>query len=175
MTTANDLNRTALEGASGMNERIQELADRFEQANAEATAAVERLSAADWQKRTGEGWTVAATAHHIAIVHEGIVAFVAEVANGTARQRSEMGSINESNARHAEEYAVCSKDEVLAEMRSRGAAAAAILRGLTDAQLDRVTDAIPGMPVVSTERIIEMALIGHVTEHLNSIKRAVAG
>src|SRR5215207_3316940 len=62
--------------ASTVSERAQSLAGKFEQANAEAIALVERLSDAEWQTTTGEGWTVAATAHHAAIVHEGIARFI---------------------------------------------------------------------------------------------------
>ena len=121
---------------------------------------------------TGEGWTVAATAHHAAIVHEGIARFVAAVAEGTATPRSGMDTIDESNARHAQEYATCSKAEVLTELQAKGDAATAIVRGLSDEQLDRTTDAIPGMPPVSAARLVEMALIGHVREHVESIKQA---
>jgi hypothetical protein len=64
---------------------------------------------------------------------------------------------------------------VLDEMRSHGAAAAAIVRGPSDEQLDRTTDAIPGMPPVSAAQLIEMALIGHVTDHVASIKQATGG
>jgi uncharacterized damage-inducible protein DinB len=158
-----------------MSERADALAAKFEQANADAIATVERLSDADWRKTTGEGWTVAATAHHAAIVHEGIARFIREVADGTATPRSGMDTIDQSNARHAQEYASCSKAEVLDELRARGATAAAIVRGLSDEQLDRSTDAIPGMPPVSAEQLVEMALIGHVAEHTASIKQATGG
>lgn len=158
-----------------MSERARQLADRFEQANAEAIATIEQLSEADWQKITGEGWTVAATAHHAAIVHDGIAGFVRAVAAGSAQPRSNMDAIHESNAKHAREYANCSKAEVLAELRSRGAAAAAIVRGLSDEQLDRTTDAIPGQPGVTAGWLVEMALIGHLNEHVGSIKQATAG
>jgi hypothetical protein len=82
-----------------VSERVNALAAKFEQANAEAIALVERLSDADWQKATDEGWTVAATAHHVAIVHGGIAGFVREVAIGTATPRSGMDTINESKRR----------------------------------------------------------------------------
>lgn len=156
-------------------ERAQALAATFEQANADAIATVERLSDAGWQRTTGEGWTVAATAHHAAIVSEGIARFIGEVANGTATPRSGMETVNESNARHAAQYAGCSKAEVLDEFQAKGAAVAAIVRGLSDEQLDRTTDAIPGMRPVSAAHLIEMALIGHVAEHVASIKQATGG
>jgi hypothetical protein len=154
-------------------ERANALAERFEQANADAIAIVGRLSDADWRQITDEGWTVAAAAHHIASVHPGIAAFVRAAGNGNARQRPDMGAVGESNARRAREYAACSRSEVIDELRAQGAAAAAIVRGLGDEQLDRTTDAIPGRAAVSAAQLIEMALIGHVREHLASITRAV--
>jgi hypothetical protein len=172
---AEPLTTTIEEESNDMGERAHALAAKFEEANADAIATVDRLSDADWQKLTGEGWTVAATAHHAAIVHEGIVNFVREVASGTATPRSNMDTINESNAAHAEAFATCSKAEVLEEFRSQGAAAAAIVRGLSDEQLDRSTDAIPGMPPVTAAQLVEMALIGHVREHTVSIQQAIGG
>jgi uncharacterized protein YndB with AHSA1/START domain len=156
-----------------VSERAAALAAKFEQANADAIETVERLSEAQWQLLTGEGWTVAATAHHAAIVHDGIAGFVREVANGTATPRTGMDAIDESNAKHAQEFAACDKSEVLETLHARGAAAAAIVRGLTDEQLDRQTDAIPGAPPMSAAQIIEIALIGHIAEHTRSIKQAI--
>src|SRR5437879_4235664 len=103
--------------APRVSERANQLAVLFEQANAEAIATVERLSDADWQQATGEGWTVAACAHHAAIVHEDIARFAGRFASGgePAPQATSMESIHESNATHAEAYAACSKAEVLAE------------------------------------------------------------
>jgi len=48
-----------------MGQRAEDLAKKFERANADAIATIEKLSDADWQKQTLEGWTVAACAHHI--------------------------------------------------------------------------------------------------------------
>jgi hypothetical protein len=155
-----------------MSARARSLAAAFEALNDDAIATVERLGDAEWGKVTREGWTVAACAHHTAITHEGIAGFAREIASGSARRRSGPDTIHESNARHAEEYATCSKVEVLEALRARGAAAAAVVRALDDEQLDRTTDAIPGMTGVSTARLIEMALIGHLREHLDSIKLA---
>jgi uncharacterized damage-inducible protein DinB len=157
-----------------MSSTAQELAAQFEAANDEAIALVEGLSDADWRKTTEEGWTVAATAHHAAIVHEGIANFVQEVAEGTAAPRPGMESIDQSNAEHARAFADCSTAEVLAAFRTKGAAATAIVRGLSDEELARTSDAIPGMPPQSARWIIEMALMRHLAAHVASIKAALS-
>ena len=155
-----------------MSELANALAAKFKRSNADAIATVERLSDGDWKNITGEGWTVAACAHHVASVHDGIAGFISDVANGNARPRPGIDVVDESNAKHAREYANCSKAEVLDELRLKGAAAAAIVRGLSDEQLARTTAAIPGRPAVSAAQLIEMALIGHVDVHIASIKMA---
>lgn len=159
-----------------MSERAEALAEKFEDANADVIALVESLSDADWQTRTGEGWTVAATAHHVGIVHEGIAGFINRFANSTAAppKTSSMETVHESNASHAQAYAACSKAEVLDELRAKGAGATAIVRGFSDQQLDYSALAPSGM-VQTTEQLIEYVLVGHVNEHLASIKQATGG
>jgi hypothetical protein len=78
----------------------------------------------------------------------------------------------EPNAKHAKEYAGCSKAEVLEQLRTKGTEAAAMVRGLSDEQLDRSAVALQGMPAVSAAQMIERVLIGHVRSHLASIAGA---
>ena len=176
MTAANNPGPAFLEGASSASKRANQLPAKFEQANADAIATVERLSDADWQKITGEGWTVAACAHHVAAVHEGIAGFIKQFADGSAPPRpAGMEAVDESNVEHAREYADCSRAAVLAGLRSEGAAAAAIVRGFSDEQLDRSAVAVQDNPAVTTRQLIEMVLIGHVREHVESIKQTTRG
>jgi hypothetical protein len=155
-----------------LSERANQLAATFEQANADAIATIEKLGEADWQKTTPEGWTVAACAHHVSSSHEGIAQWVGAIANGVEIPSASLKDFEAPNAKHAAEYATCSKAEELAELREKGAAAAAFVRSLSDEQLERKAVAVTGMPPVSAAQLIEMVLIGHVKEHVGSIAKA---
>jgi hypothetical protein len=50
------------------------------------------------------------------------------------------------NARHGEEYATCTRAEVLDLLRCNGVDAAAFARGLSDEQLRRTGTYIEGLP-----------------------------
>jgi carbon-monoxide dehydrogenase large subunit len=53
------------------------------------------------------------------------------------------------------------------------ATAAALVRGLSDAQLDRSGTVLTGMPPMSAEQITSGILINHIEEHLTSIRATV--
>jgi uncharacterized damage-inducible protein DinB len=158
-----------------MGARADALAKRFEEASKAVTDVVTRLSDADWKKMTaGEKWSVGVVAHHIAMAHAGIANIVKSVASGNAVPNTTMAQLDQMNAQHAKEYASCTKAETLELHKKNAAAAAAVVRGLSDAELDRTGGVLVGMPPMSTQQVVERVLINHVNEHLGSI-RAAAG
>src|SRR5262245_12405886 len=150
-----------------MSERARTLADRFEQANRDLISAVERISDAQWKaKTTAEGWNVGVVAHHIAGGHIGISTAIQKIANG---ESFPMPNLDKLNAEHAAQYANATKAETLALLRQNAATAAAMVRGLGDAQLDRV-----GGPMnMSAAKAIERILIGHIHDHHASIRKTI--
>jgi uncharacterized protein (TIGR03083 family) len=153
-----------------MSERARALAERFEQANRELIATVERLSDADWKTETpAEHWTVGVVAHHVAGSHKDIAGLVEMVASGKPVPPLNMDTFDQANAAHAREHANCTKAETLALLRQNGARAAETVRALGDEQLDRVG----GSMGMSAAQIIERVLIGHIHEHHGSIKSAL--
>jgi hypothetical protein len=156
-----------------MGARANALATQFEAKAAEMTKAIETLTDADWKKVTSAKWSVGVTAHHVAGAHEGIAGIVKTVAAGQSMPPFTMAMLDEMNAKHASEHAGCTKAETL-ELHKKGAgAAAAVVRGLSDAELDRSGTVLTGMPPMSTQQIIEGILINHIAEHLGSIRDAV--
>ena len=150
-----------------MGQRAAALADAFERINAEVVAVVARCSAVDWDAVcAAEGWSVGVVAHHIAGGHMGISGAVQKIANGESFQ---LPNFDKMNAEHAIQFASTTKAETLALLRQNAAAAAAIVRGLGDAQLDRVGGSL-GM---SAAQAIERILIGHVHDHHASIKKTI--
>lgn len=157
-----------------MSARSESLAKQFESRVAEMTGAIEKLTDADWEKiTTAEKWSVGVTAHHAAGAHEGISGILKTVASGQSVPHFTMAMLDEMNAKHALEHANCTKAETLALHTKGAAAAAALVRGLSDAQLDTSGTVLTGMPPMSAQQIVEGILINHVKEHLDSIRATV--
>jgi len=157
-----------------MGARAEALARQFETKAQEATTVFRSLGDADWKKTTGaEKWTVGVTAHHIASSHEGIAGIIKTIAAGQAMLHFTMEMLHEMNAKHAKEHAATTKTETLALHEKGAAAAAAIVRGLSDDQLAKTGTVLGGMPPMSVEQVITNILIHHVDDHLGSIRKTI--
>jgi len=166
---ANTLNAEVTMGA-----RSDTLAKQFEAKAGEMTAVLEKLSDADWKKvATGEKWPVGVMAHHVAGAHEGIAGMTKTVASGGTLPPFTMAMLNEMNAKHAKDFSNCTKAETLALHQKGVAIAAGIVRGLSDADLDKKGALLTEMPTMTVQQIIENVLINHVQEHLGSIRATV--
>jgi len=158
-----------------MSARAEELARRFEQANNDLVKAVQGCSNEQWGKTcTGERWSVGVTAHHVASSYGPITGFVQALANGTPMPPLTAEMLDHSNAEHARQFAHCTKEETVGLLQSGAKAAAAAVRGLSDEQLDKGAElALMGGKRVSAAQLVELALIGHPTSHLASIRAAL--
>ena len=155
--------------------RAEELAKKFDETCSEMNKTVEGLSDADWKKVTSaEKWPVAVVAHHVAQAHDGISGLVQLVAKGQPLPALTMDMIHAGNATHAKEQANVTKAETVALLKSNGSKASGIVRGLSDAELDRSASVLVGMPAMTAAQAIEGIMINHVREHLGSI-RATTG
>jgi hypothetical protein len=159
-----------------MGARAESLAKQFETKAAEMTAVIKGLSEADWKKTTeAEKWPVGVTAHHVAQGHEGILGIVKTLAAGQSIPNFTMDMLHEMNAKHAKEQAGCTKAETLALHEKNAAAAAATVRGLSDAALDQKGTVLTGTPAMTTQQVVEAILISHINDHMGSIRKTVGG
>ena len=157
-----------------MGARAESLAKKFEAKAAEMTAALGTLSDADWKKVTAaEKWSVGVTAHHVAGAHEPIAGIVKTVAAGQSIPNFTMAMLDEGNAKHARDFAACTKAETLALHQKGAVAAAATVRALSDADLDRSGTVLTGAPAMTAQQVIEGVLINHIDDHLGSIRKTV--
>lgn len=157
-----------------MGARAETLAKQFEAKAGELGGTIEKLSDAEWKKvTTAEKWPVGVTAHHVAGAHEGISGMVKTLASGQALPPFNMAMLDEMNAKHAKEFAGCTKAETLALHQKGAASAATIVRGLSDSELDRSGVLLTGMSPMTVQQIVEGILINHITEHLDSIRATV--
>ena len=156
-----------------MGARADALAKQFEEKVQEATVAIEKLSDADWKAITAEKWSVGVVAHHFAASHEGIAGIIKGVSAGQAMPPFTMDMLNAMNATHAQEHAGCTKAETLALHKKNAAAAAGLVRGLSDADLAKGGTVLVGMPSMTVEQIVTGILIHHIDEHLGNIRATI--
>jgi DinB family protein len=156
-----------------MGAKGEAFARQFEAKVEEATALLETLSDADWKKTTAaEHWTVGVTAHHIASSYEPATRIITTIAPGRALPHFTRQMLDGRNAQHARDFAGCTKPETIALHKK---AAAAAVRGLSDADLAMTGTVFTGMPPVSAEELVKRILLAHVDSHFGSIRKTVGG
>jgi hypothetical protein len=158
-----------------MGAKAEALAKQFETKVQEATAVLDKLSDADWKKVTSaEKWPVGVVAHHVAMGHQGIGGLIKSAASGQHKPSFGSKELDQMNAQHAKDFANVGKPETLALHKQNAASAAAIVRGLDDAALAHSAEPLTGMSAMTTEQMIKAILIGHIDEHLGSIRKTVS-
>jgi uncharacterized damage-inducible protein DinB len=153
--------------------QAETLADAVTAANAALIDAVERCSDEGWRRHSArEGRTVGVLAHHVALAYGPIAGMARAVADGHAPALPSQEALDGMNARQAIEAADVSREETLALLRREGAGAAALVGGLSDAQLARTFEGFDGQEW-TVARFIEGAVVGHPVQHLASIRAAL--
>ncbi len=157
-----------------MGARAETLAKQFEAKAAEMTKTLGQLTDADWKKVTSaEKWPVGVTAHHVAGGHEQIAGIVKTVAAGQSIQGFTLDMLHASNAKHAKDFAGCTKAETVTLHETGAAAAAATVRKLSDAELEKSGTVFTGAPAMTAQQVIEGVLINHIDDHMGSIRATV--
>ncbi|HEY8173358.1 MAG TPA: DinB family protein, partial [Dehalococcoidia bacterium] len=155
-----------------MGQRAAALADQLENALANFAAAIEGCSDEQWTSgRTTEGWSVAATAQHVAGQFPLELEYITAAAESKTMPGYSWDDINGKNDGRASANMSAKKSDVIAQLKKEGGAAASYVRGLSDEQLDRTAPLkLADGAMVSTQQLIEGGvLIAHVTGHLESM------
>jgi hypothetical protein len=157
-----------------MGARSEALAKQFESKAREALATLQDLSDAEWKKVTeAEKWPVGVTAHHLAGALEPVSYMVRSLAAHESTGTLSAAMLDEMNARHAQEFASCTKAETV-ELHQRGmTTAAATIRALSDDQLAISGTVLIDVPPMTAEELIARGLLQHIDEHFGSIRRTV--
>jgi hypothetical protein len=149
--------------------RAAQLTAQFEATTQNAIEAVQACSDEKWRKPVpDDGRTVGVLAHHMATGDVPIGNIVQAIAGGKPVPPITPEMINQGNALHAQQFANVGKDETIAALRQNGSAAAALVRELTDEQLDRSADLLGTS--WTAERAIQQILIGHIAGHTETIR-----
>jgi len=158
-----------------MGARGETFAKQFESKAQEATAVFEKLNDADWKKVTSaEKWPVGVTAHHLASSHQGIGGIMKALADGKSGPNIPMDALHQMNAKHAQDFANCTKAETVELHKKNVSTTAALLRSLDDAAFDKSGTVFTGAPAMSAGQMAGI-LCSHIDEHLGSIKKTIAG
>ena len=160
------------EGASSSQARM--LAWEFEHANQQLADTLETCSSKQWQAMCVDtGWTVAVQAHHVASNHRVIANVIQDAAQGRPHAPLPSRILDESNDRHAVEFANISRDDVVELLRRDGPAVAISYRVLSDEQLKRPGWHLneSGAPTVTD--LIKHLAIGEIERHGAAIREAI--
>jgi len=153
-----------------MSSRAESLATAFERVNAALVAAIEGCSDAEWGTISdSEKWAIGVVAHHVAEDHSLLTGWVQIVAAGTDVPAMPPGFVDQYNAQQAQKNAGCTRPATIELLRANMQEAAVLIRRLTDEQLD-TRSSVLGRAGLSTEDVIQHILIGHVQQHLASIR-----
>jgi hypothetical protein len=157
-----------------MGAKGEALAKQFEAKSRDALATLEKLSDADWKKVTeAEKWSVGVTAHHLAGALEPVSYMVRAIAAGQSPGDFSLAMLDEMNARHAKDFANCTRAETIELHRKGTATAAATIRGLSDEELATGGTLFKGVPPMTAEQVIVAGLLNHTDEHFGSIRKTV--
>jgi Mycothiol maleylpyruvate isomerase N-terminal domain len=151
------------------------LARQFDGKARDAVATLEKLGDADWKKVTSaERWSVGVTAHHLAGALEAVAGIVTHIVSGAPpRGQFTRAMLDEMNAQHAKEHAGCTHAETVALFKKGAATASAVVRGLSDDQLAKSGTVFSDAPPMTAEQLIMLGLLGHIDDHMGSIRKTV--
>jgi hypothetical protein len=160
-----------------MSTRAQILAERVEQGARELIAFVEECSDTDWQTVCPEeGRMVGVLVHHVASAYPAEVDLVKVLASGQAIAGVTWEMVDQMNVEHAEGHGEVTREETLELLRRNSAAAADVIRELSDEELDNAAPvSLHWDAPLTTQYFIEEHPISHSFAHLTSIRAALNG
>jgi hypothetical protein len=157
-----------------MGTQAETLAAAVEGANDALIDAVRQCSDEGWRKYSAtEERTVGVLAHHVALAYGPIAGMAKAVADGQNPGVPSQDQLAAMNAHHAIEAANVDREETIALLQRNGAAAAALVRELSDTQLAQTFTGFGGQEW-TVAQFIESAVVGHPQQHLANIQEALA-
>jgi hypothetical protein len=148
-------------------------ADELHQVNAEAIALARACTDAQWQvKVRGEEWPVGVVLHHIAEGHVNAMGWLESMLRGEAVTDTSEG-IDDMNVEHAVRAAAVHQEATARLLEENGARLEMLLRGLSDADLDRVAPFGPAGGAELPVRAFAPVTAGHARQHLAHARTAL--
>lgn len=158
-----------------MSARAEALAQDFEAAITDLEKAIQACPDEQWKAASAdEGWTVAASAHHVGHQFELEMEYLTAHAAGRPLPSYTWDDVHKRNNGHAVEFANCTRDDAIKILRDGSVGVRAFIRGLSDEQLDRQAP-LPladGAEVTLQQLLEGGVLIDHVRSHTKSLSGA---
>ena len=158
-----------------MNKRAKALADRLERGVAALVTFANALNTAQWKTPIPkDGRTVGVVIHHVASVFPTEIHLAQILASGKPVTGVTTTDIHEANAAHARDNADVTKEDALRLLERNGAAAATVIRSLTDEQLDRAAPvSLYEDAPLTTQFMLEDHAVRHSYHHLMLLRHAL--
>ena len=148
--------------------RAQELTATFLKGFNAVIKTVEALTDEQWRLKTAEeGWTVGVVAHHLA-VSTGLDQIEWGLSGHSTPLFTDMNEADAANARHARDFADCTKEETLELLKDVASRIKAVFGALTDEQLQSTGLAVGGGPT-TVEQLLLIIFPLHIESHHESI------
>jgi len=159
-----------------MNKRSEALAARLEAGASSLAAFAATLSAAEWQIRLPkDGRKIGVVVHHVASVYPIEIELANLLAAGRPVTGVSWGDVHTMNRDHARDNDGVTKEAALSLLASNSAAAAAAIRALGDAELDRAAPvSLNSNAPLTCQFLLEDHAVRHSYHHLAGIRAALA-
>ena len=160
-----------------MSNRSEALAARLEAGATALAAFAATLSEAEWQTPVPhDGRKIGVVVHHVASVYPIEIQLAHSLAAGQPITGVTWDAVGAMNRDHAKENDGATKEATLALLADNSAAAAAAIRALGDAELDRAAPvSLNSDAPLTCQFILEDHAVRHSYHHLARIRAALAG
>lgn len=158
-----------------MSTRANALAERLELGARELATFALTLTEAEWRSRIpGDGRKIGVVVHHVAYMYPIEIQVAQTVAGGQPVVGLTWDDVHAINAAHARENDAVTREEALDLLRRNSADAAAAIRALDGAALDRAAPvSLNADAPLTCQFVLEDHAVRHSFHHLAKIKGAV--
>jgi hypothetical protein len=158
-----------------MSTRANALAERLELGARELATFALTLTDAEWRSRIPhDGRKIGVVVHHVAYMYPIEIQVAQTVAGGQPVVGLSWDDVHAINAAHARENDAVTREEALDLLRRNAADAAAAIRALDDAALDRAAPvSLNADAPLTCQFVMEDHAVRHSFHHLAKIKGAV--
>ena len=158
-----------------MSSRSTALADRLERGAHALEDLAASLTQSEWESRIPhDGRKVGVVVHHVATMYPLEIQLAQALAAGKPVVGLTWDDVHELNARQAKEFDGVTRDVALELLRQNSAAAAAAIRALGDAELDRAAPvSLNADAPLTCQFMLEDHAVRHSYHHLAAIRRAL--
>jgi len=166
---------TRLERSAPVSARANALAERLEQGARALAALASSLTEIEWQTPIPkDGRKIGVVVHHVGNMYPIEIQLAQTLASGQPIAGVTWDAVHEINAGHAKEFDAVTKDAALDFLQRNSAAAAAAIRALSDADLDRAAPvSLNSDAPLTYQFFLEDHAVRHSYHHLARIQAAL--